>query len=153
MKFLTDRREIAEEMNIKRTPVITMDISKCMDGYDDCYKGSKVLVATPTKRYPDSTRRCTAKMFGDESGNENHDKPWTYKRIHLTCPGAFMSDSFGYHDVMEMVEWSNCRILQGGQEVLVVFDTGINCYIRKMKVSERVDGTCYTVAMLKDIDE
>ena len=42
MKFLRDRKEIAKAINIERIPVITMNIRKCMDGYENCYEGSRI---------------------------------------------------------------------------------------------------------------
>lgn len=153
MKFLTDRQEIARAINIDRIPVLTVDIRKPMDGYPDCYSGSKVLVATPCKRYPDSYSRCTVKMFGDEPGNaERHDTPWAYKKIVFSCPGTMLTADFGMRDVREMVEWSNCRMLHAGDQVVVFFDRGDKGYIRLMKVSDRVTSGYSTVATLEDID-
>ena len=153
MKFLRDRREIAQAINIDRLPVITIDIRKPMDGYPDCYEGSKVLIATPNKRYPDSYSKCTVRMFGDEPGNaEHHDAPWGYKKIVL-CEGMIgLFADFGLSDVREMVEWSNCRWLTAGQKVVVFFDKGDKGFLRVMKVSDRVTPGYTSVAYLEDID-
>lgn len=153
MKFLTDRREIAQAINIDRLPVITIDITKPMDGYPDCYSGSKVLLATPCKRYPDMYSKCTVKMFGDEPGNaENHDKPWAYRKIVLTEGMVGIFAEFGMHDLRDMIEWSNCRYLTAGQRVVVFFDRGKDGFLRLMKVSDRVTSGYSTVATLEDID-
>ena len=152
MKFLTDRKEIAQEININRTPVITFDIRFCMDGYENCYRGSKVQVATPSNRYPDMTARCTAEMFGDERGNECHDTPWMYKKIRLTEGGVCIKADFGMFDVLEMVDWSNTRTVKAGEKVIVMFRSQSWVSLRVMKVSDRVNAHCSTVATLEDIE-
>lgn len=153
MKFVNDRRELAQDINIKGVPVLTMDISECMKGYEHCYAGSKVRVVTPCKRYPDLYEKCTLKMYGDERGNTDfHDQPWLYQRIVLTCPGSFLSSDFSLHDAREMVEWSNTKMLREGDEVYVFFDRGDKGTFRKMRVG-KVNGGCSTVAVLEDIDD
>lgn len=156
MKFVTDRQELAKDINIKGIPVITMDISRPLDGdefYKDCYGGSKIRVAYQTRRYGELHSRCRAKMFGDEVGNKgHHDEPWKYKRIHLSCPCVGISAEFNLHDAREMNMWSNTRILHAGDEVYVFFDRGDRAFYRKMRVG-RVDSGCSTVAMLEDVDE
>lgn len=153
MKFLTDRHEIAEAINIKRTPVITINVKECINGYENCYAGSRLLVSTPSKRYPDHYTRCTVKMYGDGVNEDKHATPWLYNRIGLYPESACLTDSFGYRDVIEMAEWSEARCVKGGDEVLVVFDCGNVCYIRKMRIGKRVDGFVYPSALLHDIDE
>lgn len=155
MRFLTDRHEIAEEINIKRTPVITINVSKEADGWEGygVYEGSKVRVATPSRNYPDSTHRCTAHIYMDGE-NEKAIIPIEAKVIHLTCPGICMKASFGYQDVVEMVEWSHAPLVKAGDEVIVVFDDPEHSasWIRKMVVGN-VSPNCSTVATLRDADE
>lgn len=152
MKFLVDRHEIAQAINIDRIPVITIDITKCMDGYEHCYEGDKVLVTDPKHgRHV----RCTVKMYGDDNGNNDYLHPWFYKTICLMNPGAYISASFGYSDVMEMVEWSKSKVLDAGEEVIVMFNDRENkyCYLRRMRVSDSVNLHCQTAATLVDVDE
>lgn len=155
MRFLTDRHEIAEEINIKRTPVITINVSKEADGWEGygVYDGSKVRVATPSRNYPDSTHRCTAHIYMDGE-NEKAIIPIEAKVIHLTCPGIGLKASFGYQDVVEMVEWSHAPLVKAGDEVVVVFDDAENgaIWLRKMVVG-KVSPNCSTVATLRDADE
>ncbi len=152
MVFLRERQEIAKAMNIDDIPVLTMNIGEAIPGYDFCYKGSSVKVAC--KSYRDVYyARCTVEMFGDGVNKDLHGTPWLYKDISLRRGCSCLTDSFGYSDVMEMAEWNNARTVHAGDPVLLVFYDGHNCIIRKMKVSERVDRGCYTVATLEDIDE
>ena len=154
MKFLTDRKEIARVINIEDTPVITIKIDEPMSGYPDCYEGSKIKVHDgKSESYMSS--RCHVAMFGDEPGNEDHMRPWTYKKIVLKCGCTCIHSDFGYHDVIEMEEWSNARTVKGGDRVVVLFKSERNrvCFLRLMKVSERVSRFCSTVATLVDIDD
>ena len=153
MKFITDRHEIAEAINIKRTPVIRINIKDCMQGYENCYEGSRLLLSTPSKRYPDSYKKCTVKMYGDNGNEDKHDAPWTYTRIGLYPEMSCLTDSFGYSDVIEMAKWSEARCVKGGDEVLVIFDRGDVCFIRRMRIGNRVDPFVYPSAILHDIDE
>lgn len=153
MKWLTDRKEIAKAINIDRIPVITMDISKCMEGYENCYKGSRINLEGAHKgKYADLLTHCTASMYGDEKGNERHDAPWTYARIHLSPRTACLHDSFSLHDVDEMVDWSNAPKAKANDLVIVYFRGENNGYLRLMKIGSRIDPFCTTAVMLEDID-
>lgn len=157
MKLLQDIKEIANEINIKRTPVITIDISRPINNdsfYEGCYEGSKIQIATPSANYPEMTARCKVAMYGDEEGNENHDMPWMYKKIVLTQEATCLHNSFGRRDVLEMVEWSNTRTVKAGDEILVIFDDPTDglMIIRKMRISQRIDRFCSTVATLEDVE-
>ncbi len=153
MTFVKDRRELAQDINIKGVPVLTMDIRECMKGYEHCYSGSKVRVGYQSRNHGELHERCTVKMFGDEPGNsEWHDQPWLYHKIILSCPGCFLSGDFTLSDAREMVEWSNTRILHDGDEVYVFFDRGDTGLFRKMKVG-KVSSGYSTVAVLEDIEE
>ena len=154
MKFVNDRKELAIDINVNMIPVLTMDISRPMNGddfYKDCYEGSKVRVARASSNIRNAYSRCTMKMFGDESGNENHEEPWKYKKIVLSCPCVGLKADFNLNDAREMVEWSNTKLLTTGDEVYVFFDRGDKGYFRKMKVSS-VNPGCSDVAYLEDID-
>ena len=153
MKFVNDRRELAEDINIKGVPVLTMNLRECMKGYEHCYGGSKVRVGYQSRRHGELHERCTLKMYGDERGNtEFHDQPWLYQRIILSCPGCFLSGDFTLHDAREMVEWSNTKVLHEGDELYVFFDRGDKGLFRKMRVG-KVSSGCSTVAVLEDIDD
>ena len=153
MKYLTNRKEIAKAINIDRIPVITMDISKCMDGYDNCYEGSKINIdGAYSGRYAHLLTRCTARMYGDEKGNECHDEPWRYARIHLCTKNACLHDSFCLSDVDEMVEWSHAPTVKANDKVVVFFRSANEGYLRLMKIGARIDPNCTTATMLEDIE-
>lgn len=149
MKFLTERREIAEAINITKYPVLTMDISKPLNGddfYKDCYGGSKMVVASPSKNYPDAEEWTTLKMFGDQSGNEDHEHPWMYKRIVFREGAIGIHASFELNDVRDMVAWNNAAHVKDGDMVVVFFDRGDRGFLRLMKVDRRS-------STLVDVDE
>ena len=154
MKWLTERTEIAKAINIDRIPVITMDISKCMDGYEDCYEGSRISIdGAYSGRYADLLTHCTAMMFGDEDGNEAHFAPWTYKRIHLRPRMACLTADFSLRDVDEMVDWMRAPIVKKGEKVLVYFRGKDKGAIRVMRIPNHVDPHCSTACILEDVDE
>lgn len=153
MKFLRTRHEIADAINIKKYPVLTIDLRQPMNGYPDCYSGSKVNVAGGhSKDYEDLLTRCTVQMFGDEPGNECHDEPWMYQKIILSGGCVCLHSSFTMKDILEDIEWSNARTVKAGDTVVVFFQMENACYLRMMKVSDRINPHCSTVAVLVDID-
>ena len=154
MKFLTNRTEIGKAININRYPVLTLDCTAPMKGFPDCYSGSKInLAGGHSKGYEDLLTRCTIKMYGDETGNETHDTPWMYKKIILSGGSVCLHATFGLEDVIEDIEWSNARVAKGGDKVLVFFKAPNGGCLRLMKISDRVNPHCSTVATLEDIDE
>lgn len=153
MKFLSDRTEIAKAINIDRIPVITMDISKCMDGFENCYKGSKInLEGAHSGRYADLLTNCTAMMFGDEEGNNAHFAPWTFARIRLRPRCTSLHADFGLRDVDEMVEWSHAPLAKAEDKVIVFFRGEGKGFLRMMKIPKRIDPFCSTACILEDID-
>lgn len=141
MKFLTDRKEIAKEININEIPVIVINIRECMKGYEGCYEGDKVVV---------DDIRCTVKMYSDQE-NEGIENPILYKRICLMPENVGLTAGFGYHDVIEMAEWRKAMRLTEGGEVMVLFDKGNECALRKMKVG-KVSKWVFPTAILEDVE-
>lgn len=141
MKFLTDRKEIANEINIKETPVVVINIRSCMAGYDRCYEGDKVVV---------DDIRCTVKMYGDGK-NEGIENPAKYEEIVLMPENVMLKASFGYSDVKEMAEWRKATRLTEGGDVIVIFDAGNGGFVRKMKVG-KVAKWVYPTAKFEDVE-
>ena len=91
-------------------------------------------------------------MYGDEKGNECHDEPWMYARIHLSPRTACLHDSFSLYDVDEMVDWSNAPKAKANDLIVVYFRAENEGYLRLMKIGSRIDPFCTTAVMLEDID-
>ena len=147
MKYLTDRTEIAEAINFGKYPVLTLNRENrpnadiCPDS--DYATGCRVRVAWDRKepRY---------------AGMTTHGEIYIDKgKIKISGEGACLSSSFGYTDVMEMAAEANTPIVHAGQTVVVVedFPSRKSCTVRMMKVSDRIDIHCMTVASLHDIEE
>lgn len=159
MKFLTDRKEIAEATNLMKYPVILMDISKPKAGWEDVYEGQKVRVDEQktykgTPMYSD----CTATIYVDNyhEGIPNTVENRIKSDIYLSCPGIFIHSDFGAQDVLDAVERAQAPVVKEGQIVTVVYKLEqlgkTTVFVRKAKVG-RVTPHCSTVAKLVDIDE
>lgn len=151
MKFITNIKEFAKEVNFNHVPVITFDLSKPMKGYENCYAGSDIQVQSERFAKNNLTARCTAKMFGDEN-EDLHDTPWMYKKIGLYEGAVCLKGSHGLEDIKEDIHWSNTRVIKEGDPVLVVFENIDTMYIRKMKCG-RVRDFVFPVAVLADEEE
>lgn len=149
MRFLTDRKVIAKAINIDGTPVIRIDITKEMPGYDNCYEGDQVVVID---KKDGLDTRCTISMYGDRENEGLHGTPWLYKRIVLMPEMIGIHADFGWHDVKEMYSWSKAVRVREGQEVIVLFDAGDHGYLRRMKIG-RAAKFVYPTAVLEDIEE
>ena len=141
-RFITDRKEIAQLINIEKIPVIVMNIEKPKDGYDRCYEGDKVVI---------KDIRCQAMMYGDGK-NEGIEVPFFYKEISLMPELVGLHSSFNYRDVQDMVEWRKAIQLKENSEVLVIFEGKDFGFLKKMKVGKATDWV-YPTAKIVDIDD
>lgn len=123
MQFLTERQEIATAINIDKIPVITINIKNCIDGMKGSYEGDDVVFG--------GYRHYVA-MFADE--NKDETEPILYKRIACREHGCGISSDFGYEDVIEMIHWQRAPHINPGDSVIIVFDRGDQCWLRKMTV-------------------
>ena len=139
-KFVTDRHEIAKLMNFGKYPVLKLDRENHL-GYEntDYCKGSKVRIEYESRNYGKMLKDVTLYMENGKYG--------------FSSPGCFLNNSFGYSDVMEMADWAETQIVHKGETVVLVeyWKSERNCRVRLMKVSERIDIHCETVATLLDI--
>jgi len=146
MKYLTERTEIAKAMNFGKYPVLYIDRDDRKydrpDHPSDFCKGSKCRVdwEHENPKYKNMSARCELNYCDG--------------RYSLMQGACCLHDSFGRQDVLEMVEWANTPMLRCGQTVIVVedFTKQKMCKVRVMKVSDRKDIHCSTVATLEDID-
>jgi len=140
MKYLTDRTEIAMAMNFGKYPVIRIDRETPKDGYNDFYEGDQIKVLTPKPGYPDSY--ATGKIYYSEG------------KYGVMTDASCLHASFGYADVLEMIENAQAPVVKAGQEVVLIEDypERRTCCVRIMKVSDRVDSHVYPCATLEDVD-
>ena len=143
MKYLKERREIAEAMNFGKYPVLYVDLDKPRYPSKDFYVGSKCRVAwdLPDGRYAGMSARCTVYHYEG--------------KYELSQGGCCLHDSFGRHDIIEDMEWANTPLLHCGQIVLMVEDQSIQgkCRVRVLRADDKKDIHCSTVVRLVDVDE
>lgn len=143
--MLTEKREIAEAMNFGKYPVLVLDRENHRGFENTLYcEGQKVRVAWDHSdpRYAGMTTR--GHIYMDENG-----------QLAISGRGAILTDSWGYYDVMEDAEWANAPVVHKGQTVIVIHNWPSKkaCMVEKLKVSDRIDRFCSTVATLKDVSE
>ena len=141
MKTLKDRREIANEINVKRTTAVRIDLA---DADEYGLKSQKVLIDNGTfnNGHPYLVR-SEIRAYCDEM-------KFTFKGF-CTC----LSNSFGYSDIEEMVEYANAPVIKPDSDVvLVIVDSKKRqayapCVLH---TSKRVDPHCTTPLTFTDED-
>lgn len=143
MKYLTDRHEIAMAMNFGKYPVLYIDVETPKDGYSDFYKGQDVRVAwdDPRERYKDMT--CEGNLYYSEG------------KFAISNNAGGLTAGFGREDVIEMHHWANTPLVHKGQTVIVIKDRPKQrvCHVEVMKISDRINIHCSTVAHLVEVEE
>ena len=146
MRYLTDKKEIAAALNFGKYPVLTINRENnpyAVNRPDSDYAiGCRVRVAWD-KADPKYAGMTTHGHLYYENG-----------RLAISKDASIMTNSFGYEDVMEMVAEANTPVVHKGQEVVVVEEWASKreCAVRIMKVSNKIDTLCQTVATLQDIE-
>ena len=145
--FLTDRQEIAYAMNFGKFPVLTLNrenrpFADISPDSDYCH-GCKCRVAWDSKepRYEGMTTHGHVYM---EDG-----------KYRISGSGACLHASFGYTDVIDMVEEAHATVVHKGQTVILIedFPSLKICVVRVFNVSKRIDIHCSTVASLEALTE
>jgi len=148
MKYLTSRYEIASAMNFGRHPVLYIDMenrpyAKDSPGSESDFSvGCNLRVAwdDPRSRYADMT----------SEGYLYHSDGKLKIGGRATC----LSDSFGRSDVIGMWQRANTPLIHCGDTVVVVEDypgQGV-CKVRMMRMPDKFDKFCQTMAVLEDIE-
>lgn len=106
MKMLTDRKQIAKEINIKRTTTVRIDLAEA-DEYG--IKSQKVLIENGT--------------YSDGTPSYVHAQICAYsdmKEFTFTGGSICLKSDFGYRDIEEMVEYANAPIVKPDSDVVIV---------------------------------
>ena len=143
MMYLIDRHEIAAAMNFRKYPVLSINMENRPYDESDYAVGCRVRVAWDHKD-PRYAGMATHGNLYCENG-----------KLAISGEGAMLSASFGYSDVMEMLQEANAPVVHKGDLVVVVMDVPSKktCMVRMMRVSPRIDIHCMTVAHLEDIND
>lgn len=141
MKTLKDRREIANEINVKRTTAVRIDLADA-DKYG--IKSQKVVIDNGTFR--DGTPylvKAEIRAYCDEM-------KFTFSGF-CTC----LSNRFGYSDIEEMIEYANAPVIKPDSDVVLVI---VNSKKREayapcvLHTSKRVNTNCSTPLTFTDED-
>lgn len=123
-----------------------------------CNSGEvKVLTADfeAPQEYEDYKEYGKAKVIWNYRGHESH-KTCTLAcengTWELTSGGTFISGSFGYHDLMEMVEEAQLQVLRPDDTIAIVTYTSKAAMVKLYKLG-KVDIHCSIVAHLIELTE
>ena len=142
--YITDRKEIGKAINFGKYPVlfINRENRPYPEYVGDYSIGCKVRVAYDHGPSGITTRGNL--FFSNENGRDE---------LAISSKGSMLKAGFGRSDVLNAVEWAQSPVVQKGQTVVVVEDwpSENKCSVRLMKLPDRVDVHCQTVAVLQDI--
>lgn len=137
MKQLENRTQIAMAMNFGKYPVLELDIEKPYKGWSNTqvvgYKGSKVRVPDFVEQGVQYYTDCDLEYWKDTD------------RLILGSAGLCLKASFGYNDVMEMLENANAPIVDAGQKFVLVIHSAKNAMVFLAQMKEYKNCGCQTV--------
>lgn len=141
MKHLIERTEIASTINFRRMPVVEIDVS-IKDDYG--ISGTKVLIDNGHFKDGNPYRvRATLRAYNDE------------RKLRFCSYGTFLSSSFDYNDMVEILEYAKAPIIGADEDILV-------CIVDKAKrvayapvvlrTGAHIDPHCSTPMTLEEYD-
>lgn len=148
MKMLKTREEIAMAINFRKYPVLNIDLA---DADEYGLVGCKVRIdaGTMSNGLP-RTIDATLRVYRDE------------KTLTTSSGGICVSDSFGYYDYKEIVEYAQAPLIAADQDVVIaIYDSrnkaafapllvhtgkAVNHHCMVPLTFERVDMTVYLAA-------
>lgn len=140
-KYLTERTEVAEAINFGKYPVLYIDFdSKFNRSSNGYYKGCDVRVKYDRS---DGTLRTEGNLEMENG------------KYSISNNAICLHASFGRSDIIEDYKWSRAVTVSKGQTVVLIEDwsEAKRCKVRMMKVSDRINTSCMTVAYLEDLED
>lgn len=142
MNIISERQEIAAVMNFGKYPVLGLNVdNKPYKEYDNFIVGSKVRVAWDRKdpKWEGMTSRCN--LVVDEG------------KYSLDTPGCCLAAKYTVDDFVEDIENASTPLVHAGQIVAVAhYSRTVGAkFLRMMKISQRINTQCMTVAILADL--
>lgn len=141
MKFITERTEIATTINFHKMPVVKMDLANKTE-YG--IRSEKVLIDNGTFRDGNPYYiKSDIRVYEDE-------KRFTF---HSGCTA--LTDSFGYSDIVEMLEYANAPIIKADSDfVLVVIDSEKKIAMKPivLHTGKRINPHCIAPLTVEEID-
>lgn len=141
MRTLKDRCEIAHEINIKRTTTVRIDLA---DSTEYGLRSQKITIDNGT--FKDGTPY----MVNAEIRAYCDEMKFTFSQY-----GTYLSSSFGYQDIEDMIEYANAPIVKPDSDVVLVI---VNSKLKKackpivLHTSNRVNPNCSTPLTFIDDD-
>lgn len=143
MVYLTERHDIAKVINFGKFPVLTIDLDNQPYSKTNYAVGCRVRVAwdDPDPHYDGMT---THGELYFENG-----------KFAISGECAFLSESFGYSDVLRMASEANTPVVHRGDICIVVmyYSKKKIAAVRAMRIPHRISKHCQTVAVLEDIND
>lgn len=141
MKFITERTEIAQTINFHKMPVVKMDLANKTE-YG--IRSEKVLIDNGTFRDGNPYYiKSDLRVYEDSAKFEFSNK----------C--GCLTDSFGYSDIAEMLEFANAPIIKADSDFcLVIIDSEKRTALKPiiLHTSKRIDAHCITPLSVEEID-
>lgn len=150
MRILTEKKEIAHALNLGKYPVLSINLD---DTEQNPYRDESYVKGCRTRVAWDSNNPRYEGMATD--GYVYIETYESESKYGISGRGACLKANFGLEDVLNDVDRANSPLVHKGQVVAVVHYSKKQRYyfVRMMRVSDRIDIHCSTVATLKDIDE
>lgn len=139
MKRLTDRSEIAQAINFKKYPVVTIDLAKT-DDYG--------IAGTPVNIDNGTFRSGEPYYIHSVMRAYNDEKVLTF---HSGC--VCLSNSFTYSDMEDLLTYANAPVIKPDQDILIcLIDSAMRQAYAPMIVhtSKHVSPHCSTPLTLED---
>ena len=105
MRTLKNRSEIARAINFKEYPTVVIDVSKT-----DEYGITGARVCIDNGKYRDGSPYFIDAVI--RAFNDTH-------KLEFQAFGCAISNSFGYYDMIRMLNYANVPIIKANQEILV----------------------------------
>lgn len=141
MRFITERTEIARTINFHEMPVVKMDLAK---------KTEYGLVSEKVNIDNGTFRDGTPYYIHSDIRIYRDEKKLTFHR-GCTC----LTDSFGYSDIVEMLETANAPIIKADSDFcLVVIDSEKRTALMPivLHTGKRINAHCISPLMIEEND-
>ena len=141
MKYLTERNEIAEALNLRKYPVVRINMETPKSGWDSLYEGDYVMVKTGKEDDVFSYTRGYI-LYTDTEG------------YYINPAPIFLVDQYTYSDVIEMVRFSNAPTLNPNDTIVLgeEYPRQKKLKMRMMKVPPVCAKFSVPICVLKDVN-
>lgn len=141
MKFITERKELAQAINFGRYPVLYIDLA---DADDYGLKGCRVRIDAGTFRSGDPyIIDAILRVYSDE------------KKLTTASYGSCLHADFSYHDYKEMVDNAFSPLIHQDEDVVIAVYHSLEhicCAAILVHTASRVNPGCSEPLTFEDVD-